>query len=163
MFFRNYPLLVHINEQNQQILIRNIMRRADILGRTKDGNELYIEYDVKDGEMPEHIANRIYGDSNLHWLILMMNNIGLLHCDWVKPYSQVVREAENKYGASGLYDVHHYEDGIGNIVPDDYPNAVPISNLDYDVSENEKKRRIKVLNSQYVDIAEEEIKTILKQ
>lgn len=162
MFFKNYPLLAYI-ENNRSVLIRNIMRRVDVVARVKKEDKAYIEYDVKDGEMPEDIANRVYGSPEYHWLIMLMNDISLLYCDWVKPYEQLVREAKLKYGDANLNDTHHYVDSLGNVVhPDENPSASPVTNIDYEITENEKKRRIKVLNSIYLQAAEEELKNILR-
>lgn len=162
MFFKNYPLLTII-ENNRAVLIRNIMRRVNVLASIKNNDKAYIEYDVKEGEMPEDIADRVYGSPQYHWLIMLMNDIHLIYCDWVKPYDQLVREAKLKYGDSNLYDTHHYIDSLGNIVhPEETPGATPVTNLDYEIAENENKRRIKVLNSVYLPIVDEEIKNILR-
>ena len=37
--------------------------------------KLYYNYTYKDHDRPEHIAQKYYGDEELHWLILITNNI----------------------------------------------------------------------------------------
>ena len=46
-------------------------------------------YDVKAGETPEYIANEFYGDPELHWVILMTNNIVDYYTQWTNDNSSI--------------------------------------------------------------------------
>ena len=45
-------------------------------------NTLYDTYDVKNGETPESIAFKLYGDSELHWIIMLVNDITDRYHQW---------------------------------------------------------------------------------
>ena len=64
-------------------------------------------YDVEDGERPEHVAYKIYGDTNYFWIVCLMNNIENVYYDW--PLSSVVFEQYLKDKYTNPEAIHHYE------------------------------------------------------
>lgn len=70
----------------------------------------YYEYTVKEGETPEILAHKYYGDSEAHWLILMSNNIIDPYYDWPMGYDAFNQYITNKYGSidNAQTTVHHY-------------------------------------------------------
>ena len=50
-------------------ITRNVRFRKEILANVT----LYDEYDIKDGETPEMIAEKIYGNPKYHWVIMLSN------------------------------------------------------------------------------------------
>ena len=70
---------------------------------------LYEKYDVRNGERPDQISYKFYGDEQFYWIILQINGITDYYNEW--PLSQFELEAfiNKKYGASGTGLVHHYE------------------------------------------------------
>jgi hypothetical protein len=73
-------------------VITNITSRVTFDKSLKTNSSSYYEYIVSDGETPEIIADKIYNNSNRHWIILLMNNIVNPQFDW--PLSD---KALNKY------------------------------------------------------------------
>ena len=69
----NYPFVV--NGRTEYISSRNIMVRAKFLDYFKNTQAAYLDYTVRDGERPETLAHRVYGSSDLHWVILLFNEI----------------------------------------------------------------------------------------
>ena len=51
------------------------MRRVAVRAKVKTNTLLFDTYEVKEGETPESIAHKLYGDTELHWIVLMMNNV----------------------------------------------------------------------------------------
>ena len=43
---------------------------------------LFDKYDVKEGEKPEDVAFKWFGDPELHWVILMTNNVTDRYYGW---------------------------------------------------------------------------------
>ena len=43
---------------------------------------LFDTYNVKSGETPESIADKLYDDSQLHWIILLVNEVTDRYHDW---------------------------------------------------------------------------------
>ena len=86
--------------------------RAKIDDLVKNNLSYFDLYDVKDGDTPEIIAFNYYGDSNLHWVVLLMNEILDPRYDWPLDTVQL-----NDYTVQLWKDVdgiHHYEDSNGN-------------------------------------------------
>jgi hypothetical protein len=62
-----------------------------------------MEYSIKDGERPEHIAERVYGDPGYHWLILLTNNIIDPYHGWYMSGSALEDYIQKKYGGYSVY------------------------------------------------------------
>ena len=56
-------------------VVTNLLRRVALRQKVSADVLVFDYYDVKDGETPEIIAHKLYGDSELHWVILLINNI----------------------------------------------------------------------------------------
>lgn len=147
--------------------ISNILKRITIPSLLKTEATVYYNYILVDNDTPELLAYKLYGDVNKHWIILAMNNIIDPHFDWLLSENEVYRLAEEKYGVGNINDLHHYIDDADNMVWDDRMNdptgysLTEVSNIQYEIDENEKKREIKILHSQYVKQFEAEYKVAL--
>ena len=75
-FFNRFPLLAYdvANNDNYKLL-PDILRRVKMRTSLRSSKFLFDTYDVKDGETPETIAYKWFGDAELHWVILMTNNV----------------------------------------------------------------------------------------
>lgn len=58
---------------------------------------------VEDGEKPETIAYKEYGDINLYWVILLLNEIKNPSFEWPKNSIQLNEYIEEKYKGSSLF------------------------------------------------------------
>ena len=106
---------------------------------------LFDEYDIKDGETPEIIAAKVYGDPNYHWVIMLCNQ----RYDYIKDFpmqSNVFNDYLKATYGETLYDIKHYVNSKGLIVNSNYYQAIPVTNYDYEVQLNESKRRIKLIS-----------------
>ena len=119
--------------------------------------------DVKEGETPERLADKFYGDSNYHWVILHVNEIIDPRFDWPLTTYQLEQYVGSKYGVANVQATHHWEDGSGNWVNNTYPSATAISNYVYEEDLNEDKRRIKILKPRYLAAVETEFDNKIKQ
>lgn len=151
-----------MDTDGKQRIVRNILKRVNISSRIYDRGELFIDYDIKDGETPEIVAHKIYDRADYHWIIMLSNRIGLLWRDWPVSRNELSRIIDLKYGENNKYSIHHYETIDGYIVNSDAEDANPVSNTEYEERENEKKRTIRLLRPEYVSIAEKEIDKLLK-
>jgi len=70
---------------------------------------LYEKYDIKNGERPDQVSYKFYGDEQFYWVILQINGITDYYNQW--PLSQLELEEfiTKKYGANGGGEVNHYE------------------------------------------------------
>ena len=90
-------------------LLPDILRRVKLRAGIRSGSFLFDNYDVKDGEKPEDIAFKWFGDAEYHWVILMTNNITDRYYQWPLTQPQFQEHLEDKYGAGSEDAVHHYE------------------------------------------------------
>ena len=149
MYFEKFPQFVYefnIAGKTKAMIItditRNVRFRKEILGNI----ELYDEYDIKDGETPEIIAEKIYGTSEYHWVIMLVNERFDYIGDFPMTYRNLVKYVEDKYGVGNEHATHHYENSKGYVVNSDDPDATSVSNMQYEERINESKRRIKIVS-----------------
>ena len=69
-------------------LLPDILRRVKHRNAIKQGQFIFDNYDVRDGEKPEDVAYKWFGDAQLHWVILMTNNITDRYHQWPMSYAQ---------------------------------------------------------------------------
>ena len=73
-YFEQFPLMVYdIKANNNYKLVPDIFRRVKTRNKIKNNITLLDVYDVADGERPEHVAYKIYGDADLFWVIFFSN------------------------------------------------------------------------------------------
>lgn len=150
-FFNLYPLTDYSFDKKNFFYIVDFTARVKILDYLTSSDFIYDTYSVGEGERPEDIAFTQYGSSSLHWIILMTNEVIDPKEDWCLKYQDVVSIAKRKY--ADIYAVHHWVDSDGLIVDRNDLNitdVIPVSNLEYEVAENEKKRLIKLLKPSLV-------------
>lgn len=145
-YFSSFPFVQNYSIDDKSITGMNITVRTGFSTATKDDEQYYIEYDLRDGESPEIIADRVYDDATLYWVILMFNDIHDIDSEW--PLDSVALEIyiDRIYGDSKT-DIHHYESAASGLwVDEDHPeyDLIPITNYEYEIRVNDDKRKIKV-------------------
>ena len=156
MYFDNFPTFIYpynINGKTEYKLVKDISQNVRVRKEILANVTLYDQYDIRDGETPEIIAEKVYGSPLYHWVIMLCNEKYNYVDDYPLPIYELEKHITDKYGAGNEYDAHHYIDPNGNIVDqnaiDIYGVAVittPVSNYDYEMDLNESKRRIKLIS-----------------
>lgn len=126
-------------------ITRNIRFRRDILSQIT----VYDEYDIVDGETPEIIAEKVYGNSQYHWIVMLANDIYDYKADFPLTQLALDKFVEDKYGDQADA-IKHYVDASGYIVNQDAAGATPVSNRQYEETVNESKRRIKLISKDLI-------------
>ena len=104
MFFNNFPLIDYdINGSGENVLATNIMKRFRIRRSVVDNRSFYYNYELQDNERPEVLAFKFYGNANLHWLIMMTNNIRDPYIDWPIDQHALEQMVEKKYPGTSLF------------------------------------------------------------
>ena len=185
MYFKNIPTIIYDSVGNGEFKdVKNLLRRVAVRAKVKTNTLFYDTYDVKEGETPESIADRLYGDSELHWIIMLVNDITDRYHQWPMNYSQFLQYINDKYvntdGTSNVDGTHHYEiaqssgdtdtkiEEYNNSAlyagdQDFYASATTITNREYEEDLLEKKRGIRLLDPQYVQQFIEEYETLMKE
>ena len=89
MYFDNFPTIIYDSEKENIFKdVKNLLRRVGIRAKVKSNALLYDTYDVKNGETPESLAFKLYGDAELHWVIMLLNDITDRYHDWPMTEAQ---------------------------------------------------------------------------
>ena len=174
-YFSKFPLMAYDMAGNQQYkLLPNILRRVKLRSGIRSGSFLFDNYDVSDGERPEDIAFKYYGDAELHWVILMTNNITDRYYQWPLSQPQFAEHLTDKYGAGSEDSVHHYEitQTSGPTTSRDYSHMVEcnsddgdpdtITNRQYEQRKQDEYRQIRLLDKRYIDTFVEEFYNLIR-
>jgi len=160
---------------NQQYkLLPNILKRVKLRSGLRSGSFMFDNYNVKDGEKPEDIAYKWFGDAKYHWVILMTNNITDRYYQWPLTQPQFQEHLEDKYGLANIDAVHHYEktqdSGVtssrdhSHLVECNSDDGDPsiISNRQYEQRKQDEYREIRLLDTRYLSTFVEEFENLIK-
>ena len=148
MYFQNFPTFLYSYQVNGKIeykLVTDVTQNVRLRKQILENITLYDHYDIRDGETPELIAERVYGSSQYHWVVMLCNEKYNYVDDFPLPIYNLEKHIDTKYGAK-KYNTHHHVNANGYIVDSSQPGAVSVSNYDYEYNLNETKRRIKLIS-----------------
>ena len=164
MYFNKFPKGNYdLKGDGKFKLVTDIMRRVKVRSKIVDEASLYDKYDVPSGEKPEDTAFKHFGDAELHWVILLTNNVTDRYYDWPLSFQDFEAFVKDKYANPD--GIHHYEvtrssgKTTGN-GPDDYSHKIEVnsdasgaqsvSNREYEQRLQDEKRQIKLLNPSFL-------------
>jgi hypothetical protein len=109
-YFETLPKVVTTDNNSNSILLTNLLARASVVSNLWTNPLLYYSYDLQDGDTPEIVAHKYYGDMYRYWIVLTSNQLLDPQWDWPMSGSVLNSYLINKYGESNIYgDIHHYE------------------------------------------------------
>ena len=172
MYFDSFPTILYDSKgQGNPKIVTNLLRRVGIRAKVKSNTMLYDTYDVKNGETPESIAFKLYGEAELHWIIMLVNDITDRYHDWPMTEAQFSQFVHDKY--DNVDAVHHYEisQESGNtkkkidIGTDntDYPTATAITNYEHEQELQDAKRKIRLLDPRYINQFVSEYQSLMQE
>ena len=92
------------------VTIKNLWRRAKLREDIANAITAFNYYQIEGSERPDQIADKIYGDPELDWVILITNNITNLNEDWPLEGESFYNYLIDKYGSEeALQEIHHTE------------------------------------------------------
>ena len=182
-------LLKDKSRSDERILVKNIFRRAKLRTDVDRAITAYEFYTIKEGERPDIIANKFYGDPELDWVILIVNNITSIRDEWPLSNNDLNTHMIDKYGSeSALAEVHHYETReirdqynrtvlksglevdqnfvfsytpIGGVTQN-ISAAGPVTNYEYERTVNDAKRVIRILKEEYVGALVSDMRSMMR-
>jgi hypothetical protein len=113
-FFNKFPTVAYDITRGQfsnYENVTNIFFRLAMVREAVNNISAYYEYTIHDGDTPEILAEKVYGDPEAHWVILMANNIVDPQYDWPLDKPSFLNYIRNKYDLISLAktQTHHYE------------------------------------------------------
>lgn len=144
-YFKKFPKVYYtLREKNVDVLkiLTDVTANVRIKKQTLSSLTLWQYYDMKDGETPEIVAEKFYGNAELHWVIMLVNDRYDVYNDYPLTSTNLENLISAKYTNPNATK-HYVKDGL--IVDSSTVGSVPLSYRDWEISENEKKRRIKMV------------------
>ena len=171
MYFGHFPLIPYDSVGDGKFkLVTNLLKRVAVRSKVKTNVLVFDTYDVKSGETPEMIADKLYNDPELHWVVLLMNDITDRYHQWPLTENQFIAHINDKY--DNVDATHHYEisqtSGDTTIKIDigtdnsDHSGATAITNYEYEVARQDEMRKIRLLDPRYIDQFVDEYKILMK-
>ena len=174
MYFDSFPVIFYDSTGNLIFKdVTNLLRRVGLRTKVRTNSLLYDTYNVKEGETPEMIAHRLYGDTELHWIILLVNEVTDRYHQWPMTTPQFLDFINDKYDNPD--GIHHYEttqtsgdtkvkiEVFNEVDENAYTGLTPITNREYEENEQDKRRKIKLLDPSYVNAFVSEFKLLMEE
>ena len=176
-FFQHYPQISYDISGTKPAKLKtviNLMEKAKLKGLVADDIVAYFPYSIMEGERPDHVSKKTYGNVKYTWLIFLINDITDPIYDWPLGTREFGAYVKNKYGslATAKSTIHQYEQilrtrveatGTTEAIPEariiidetTYDTlAVGARNIkycyDWEVDRNEAKRDIKLIGRNFV-------------
>ena len=177
-YFDQFPIIdYNLSDTNGNTKeVTDIFRRVKARSKIQDNVTLFDNYDVAEGEKPEDVAYKMYGEADYFWVITLVNNIVNRYYDWPLPEFAFQQYVADKY--SNPDGIHHYEitqssgkqtgDGPADYshkleVNSDTVGAESVSNIEYERREQDKKRSIRILLPKYLATFEDEFRKLIRR
>ena len=174
MYFGSFPVIPYDSKGDLKFKdVTNLLRRVGIRTKLKSNALIYDTYNVKEGETPEMIAHKLYGDSELHFVIMLINDITDRYHQWPMSLPQFQEFINDKYDDPD--GIHHYEstqtsgdtkvkiEVFNEVDSDAYTGLTPITNREYEENEQDKKRQIRLLDPSYIEQFVDEFEKLIKE
>lgn len=133
-YFDTLPKVVQTDNVGISRVFTNLMARASIIPDVLKNPLVYYSYDIQEGDTPEIVAYKYYGDSYRYWIILFANE--LLDPQWSWPMDSTVFAAymAEKYPSGNTTTtVYSYEKKLTQT--DNDTNTVTINTIDINQTE----------------------------
>mgnify|MGYP001112740669 FL=1 len=106
----NYPSLLKTRESNTDFVqTKNLFRRVKIREDLFANFMQFDKYKIVGDERPDNVAQKVYDNDDLDWVILISNNIVDLNNEWPLTQFQLNEFLNEKYSPQQLVSIHHYE------------------------------------------------------
>jgi len=177
-YFSRFPLMAYdVAADGKYKLLPDILKRVKLRSGLRSSAFMFEKYDVKDGEKPEDVAFKWFGDPEYHWVILMTNNVTDRYYQWPLSQPQFQEHITDKYGAGNEDAVHHYEKTqdsgrTSSNGPNDYSHLVEcneddenpaiITNRQYEQRLQDGYRQINLLDRRYLNAFVSEFENLIK-
>ena len=172
MFFENFPIIAYDSVGNGEYkAVTDLLRRVALRSKVRSNVLVFDTYDVKSGETPEMLADKLYNDPELHWVILLINDITDRYHQWPMNNNQFLTYLNDKY--SNVDATHHYE--ISQVSGDttikinigtdntEHSGASIVTNREYEEERQDELRKIRLLNPIYIEPFVAEYQKIMKE
>lgn len=154
-----YLPFIEYQFDGKTVIIRDVIAQVELSRQIKSKQSLYQIYEISDGETPHDVAFKFYSNPNLNWIVLVVNDIRDPYFDWPMNSEVLLEYTKAKY--DDVNGVHHYEVDGREVQTNSSEFAVPITNIEYETSINDSKKRIRILAQEVVPVFVAEVEKAL--
>lgn len=120
MYFENFPKITYSfkisdNKPDETMVVKDITQNVRFRKEVFERVKFYDTYKIQDGDTPEIISEKIYGNPQYHWIIMLVNERYNYIDDFAKDAFVVEETIQQKYGQY-RYRAHHFLDSNGQVV-----------------------------------------------
>jgi hypothetical protein len=109
-YFDTLPKIIQYDGKGNSKILTNIMARASLIPDVANNPLVFYKYDIQDGDTPEIVAHKYYGDSYRYWIVLYVNNKLDPQWDWPLSGQNFNAYIADKYSEVDPYTtVHNYQ------------------------------------------------------
>ncbi len=101
-YFDTLPKIYIDDYNGNYILATNLLARSELIPSLLKNPLLFYAYDIQEGDTPDSIANKYYGDPYRYWMIFFANQIIDPQWDWPMTSQQFGDYLVDKYSAYAL-------------------------------------------------------------
>ena len=173
------------------IRVKNFFRRVTLREDIYQNLTFFTKYPIEGNDRPDNVAQKVYENPDLDWLILLANNITHIPTEWPMAQNDFDRFLLDKYdNYDTIYNgVHHHEtievkdSNNVTIVPaglevnSDFTQTYydyfigemktesnitrPVTNYEYEEKLENDKRQIFILKQEYLTVVLDDIEDIM--
>ena len=208
-YFEELPNIAHTsllpvrNKIEDRIIVKNLFKKSKLRTDVDQAITAFNYYYIEDNQRPDVLAQELYGDPELDWVILTTNNITNVRDQWPLSHNDLHSYMLDRYGSeTNVLGIHHSEtvkivdeynrvilnggleidsnftftfvgtvtSSTGSLIRVNFGGSnsntinpvTSITNYDYEVKQNEVKRKIRILKKEYVGAFLSEHRQIMK-
>jgi hypothetical protein len=106
LYFNTLPKILTNDNKNNAIVLTNLLARAELVQNLMTNPLMFYEYNIQDGDTPDIVASKYYGDSYRYWLVLFSNQILDPQWGWPLSSQQFTLYLTDKYAAAANTDAN---------------------------------------------------------
>ena len=174
------------NYSKDYITVKNLFKRGKVREDFFQNVTAFYQYTILGDDRPDNVADKVYEDDQLDWVVLIGNNIINIRDEWPMSQYDFQRYLENKYDTVQLSQIHHYEtkeirspdDKLllqsGLTVDSDFTfsysyngsiyninEVTSVSYFQHEVNKNDAKRNIYLVRPEYVNTVISDMREIM--
>lgn len=110
-YFNSLPKVRYTNDSNVSTIYTNLLARASVIPSMLNNALNFYDYDIQDGDTPEIVAYKYYGDTYRYWVVLYINQMNDPHWDWPLDTNNFEKFVTKKYNTilQAQAELHHFE------------------------------------------------------
>ena len=151
-YFNTLPTIINVNDNGSAQVLKNLVVRNKLIDTLSNNPLVFYKYTVQEGDSPEIVAYKYYGDQYRYWMVLLSNESLDPLWSWPLTSTMFSNYMTDKYSEAAntqnvleytQTNIHHYEKLITtpHVMQDMYPNTPETINNAYKIIKKNWKEK----------------------